>query len=213
MTGPRFIPVCVLAAMLLHAYVAQAAEPQAAEPRAGGDRNGSRSVERALPAQRIEAAEKAGAAFLLKQIAKDGRVSGECDTANPRFGGRTALCAYALLSAGVNHKQPDLQRALRWLTAAKLHGTYAVAMRACALSAVKDSVVLPALKADAAWLVRAAASNGAYTYTSCDGKGAPEYDNSNAQMAVLGVWAAARRGVEVPPEYWQLVEQYWTDQQ
>ncbi len=63
------------------------------------------------------------------------------------------------------------------------------------------------------WLIKAAASSGAYTYTSSGGKEASEYDNSNSQMAALGVWAGARRGLSVPQQYWQMIEKYWQGQQ
>ncbi|MCD6365798.1 MAG: DUF4159 domain-containing protein, partial [Planctomycetes bacterium] len=40
------------------------------------------------------------------------------------------------------------------------------------------------------------------------------WDNSNSNMALLGVWAGARCGVEVPMQYWRLAEGHWTrDQQ
>ncbi|GAG06498.1 unnamed protein product, partial [marine sediment metagenome] len=72
---------------------------------------------------------------------------------------------------------------------------------------------LPLLEKDVQWLINAADPNGAYTYTSADGKPLNSYDNSNAQMATLGVWAGSRRGVKVPKKYWSLIERYWTDQQ
>jgi len=165
---------------------------------------------------RTAAAETNAVKFLLAQISRDGSVDGEFDARNPRYGGKTALCVYALLVSGVDHHHKDIQRAMDWLLKAKLTGTYAVAMRACALAEVrdeKDAKVQAALQADVKWLLQAAASNGAYTYTSYDGKTVGEYDNSNAQLAVLGVWSGARRGVEIPPQYWQLVEKFWLTQQ
>ena len=162
---------------------------------------------------RITDAQRQGVAFLRRQIGKDGSCVGEYDKHNPRFGGKTALCVYALLSAGIDYRQPDVQRALDWLLAAKLDGTYAVALRACALAAIKDARVPKALAADVAWLVKAAAANGAYTYTSYDGAAVKEYDNSNSQMAVLGVWAGARRSLPVPAEYWQRIEKFWQAEQ
>lgn len=164
--------------------------------------------------ERIYNSQQSAIRFLLGCIGKDGRCRGEYDAKNPRYGGKTGLCAYALLSAGVDtNKSPELRRAIDWLLKAKLNGTYAVSMRACALAACRDDRVLATLRGDVAWLVKAAANNGAYTYTSYGNGECREYDNSNGQMAVLGVWAAARRGVEVPAQYWALVERFWTGQQ
>jgi len=181
---------------------------------------------------RVAEAETRGVKFLLAQIGEDGAALGEPDPDHPQngtlYGGRTALCVYALRAAGVDAKHPDIQRAVQWLLKAKLTGTYAVALRTCALAEMHDDNVPPAassaadkgespvavrLKKDVAWLLRAASNSGAYTYTSANGKRIAEYDNSNAQMAVLGVWTAAQHGVDVPPQYWALVEKHWLLQQ
>ena len=121
--------------------------------------------------------------FLLKQIDDDGKCAGEFGEDNPRHGGLTALCVYALLTAEVDYRQPEVKRALKWLGGIKMKGTYAVAMRACALAVCNDKNVVDALKADITWLVKAADTDGRYGYESADGKPLPQYDNSNAHLA------------------------------
>ena len=162
----------------------------------------------------IDRAIAAGERFLSARIDSAGRCKSEYAAFNPRFGGRTALCAYALIEAGASPKDPAVARAINWLAKAKLSGVYATAMRANVLAALPPGKrVRELLERDVKWLIRAAAEDGSYTYTSMGGKPAKTYDNSNSQMAVLGVWAGASRGVEVPAQYWRRVERFWLAQQ
>ena len=163
--------------------------------------------------QRVESSIARAAGYLAAQIGPEGMCKGEYPPKNPRYGGRTALCVYALLTARKDHRDPAIQRGLSWLSKANLHGTYAVAMRACAYSAFKDRRIQPLLDSDVQWLIKAAGRKGEYTYTSLSGQAADEYDNCNGLMAVLGVWAGANRGVEVPTQYWQMIERHWRAQQ
>jgi len=155
-------------------------------------------------------------AFLLKQIGPDGQSAGEYAEGNPRRGGVTALCVYALLTAEVDHRQPEVKRAIQWLGKTEPNGTYAVAMRACALAACKDKRIEDLLKQDIIWLVKAAGADGRYGYGSADGGELTEYDNSNAHLAALGVWEGTSR-LEVRSDallrYWRKVRQHWLDQQ
>ncbi len=154
--------------------------------------------------------------FLLKQIGPDGLCKGEFAEGNPRRGGLTALCVYALLSAEVDYRQPEVKRALKRLAQIDMKGVYAVSMRACAFAACNDEKIEGALKKDIDWLVRAAGAYGRYGYQSADGKELSEYDNSNAHIAALGVWEGISR-LEVRNErslkYWRKVKQHWLDQQ
>jgi len=161
--------------------------------------------------QRIDRAISNGVKNLLSRINDDGTVKGDypAEDTMGRFGGYNAIVVYALLAAKVDpNKEPKLRRAVDWLISAKLKGTYAVALRACALAELNDPRAIPALKKDVAWLIDAGGSDGLYSYTPKH-KSFKAPDNSNGQMAVLGVWAAARRGVGVPDSYWEKVERQW----
>jgi len=131
--------------------------------------------------------------------------------------GLTALCAQALLAAGVSPHQPRMKRALERLAAAKTDSTYTRAVRACVWATVGSrSRYGPNLKDDVRHLVLGADDNGAYDYVPI-GRGPQAripaaggaWDNSNSQMAVLGVWAGQEAGVDVPAGYWQLVHDHW----
>ena len=157
---------------------------------------------------------RAAARFLLAQIGRSGQCAGEPNDKDPRFGGKTALCVQALLTAGI---EPDrsvpLARAIVALRGAKLHGTYAVAGRACAWALLDDPNSRELLRKDTAWLIEAMNDRGGYTYTSSGGLASEIEDNSNAQMAVRGVAAGARAGVEVPRAYWNRVEKHFVSDQ
>ncbi len=179
----------------------------------GGTAAQSGDITPAAAQRRVDDAVASAVRYLAAQIGPDGLCKGEFDEQNNHYGGKTALCAYALLAAGVDPDQEPLKRALKWLTQAELRGTYAVATRACALALVKGRKPHPQLLKDAAWLQSAAADDGSYTYTSVAKGDQGRYDNSNSQMAAMGVWAAAQRGVKVPREYWRRTERHWKSQQ
>lgn len=151
--------------------------------------------------------------YLLKQFSPQGPCRVEYPQGNPRYGGRTLLSVWALVSAGMDYRnEPRLRDALRWCLQAKLHGTYPVALRCAALSALKDPRSLPQLRKDVAWLLQAARPDGAYTYTPAKTNDGP-YDNSNTQWAAMGLWAAATHGVDVPGTFWRRLEDHWLAEQ
>jgi len=194
----RIIAFCLLtAAMLPAAAVAAPAGPA-----------------RGTLQERVDQAIKLGVNFLLSQISEEGTIQGNrrnVDEKDQLYGGLTALVAYALLEAKVSPQQPQLKRAIDWLMSAKLKGTYAVSLRACALAQLNDPKALALLKRDTEWLIEAAGEDGAYGYVSRHGRATGTTDNSNSQFAVLGLWAAAQRGVKVPNNLWRRIERHWLD--
>ena len=147
---------------------------------------------------------------------REGQADGEGMAVN--YGGTTALCAYALLAAGESHQSPRMRRTLAWLRGVEMHGVYAVALRANALALLPRAAGYDAdLRRDVKWLIAAALPNGGYGYTAnprpTSGRREARYDNSNSQLAVLGVWSGAMAGVDVPREYWQRVEDHWRREQ
>ncbi len=174
---------------------------------------------------RVEAAIEKAKAFLWSlwdeqaghwpERGKKGFGEGEGVAVN--YGGTTALCAYAVLAAGESHQSQRMKRTLEWLRGAPLRGTYAVALRANVWGFLpKSSPYRADLEQDAKWLIVAAQPNGGYTYTPARPAPAAQrypYDNSNSQLALLGVWSASLAGVQVPKEYWRNAEAYWLAEQ
>lgn len=142
----------------------------------------------------------------------------------PNYGGVTALCTYALLAAGDDPQQARMKRTLQWLAACPMHGTYARSLRANVWGMLgRDTPFRKHLLVDVKWLTDSVDGRGAYNYypgpkvAGSPADPRPEeavrYDNSNSQLAVLGVWAGVRNGVEVPLNYWQQVERHWISDQ
>jgi len=178
--------------------------------------------------QAVEEGIQRGIAFLWSQWS-----NGHWREPNPNaqgilpvnYGGRTALCAYALLAAGVKPQEPRMKQTLEWLAKVPMKGTYARALRANVWALLgRDSSYRKNLADDVAYLMHGIDGRGGYDYVphgkpmhaSMDPRSRPRnvrYDNSNSQLAVLGVWAGVRCGAEVPLWYWQLVERHWAQDQ
>ena len=138
------------------------------------------------------------------------------------YGGRSALAMYALLACGESYNDPRMKRALEWQSRLETTGTYTLGLRCQIWALLPQRLGRRLLLKDARQLIasicrpQGAASAdlaqqtryGAYTYIS-DGTPARTGDNSNTQFGILGVWAAARRNVEVPKPYWELVCRHW----
>lgn len=137
------------------------------------------------------------------------------------YGGRTALCAYALLASGVSYQEPRMATTLDWLSRLRMEGTYALSLRANVWAMLPREKYFNNLKQDVLQLVNSINAGGlrqqlvdhpgigGYAYHATGTPGNVGFDNSNSQMAVLGVWAGARNGVEVPTDYWRLVDRHW----
>src|SRR5882724_11068503 len=134
------------------------------------------------------------------------------DVKGSQWGGISAICTFALLAAGESAQDPRLAKSIEWLRTADIQGTYAVGMRSQVWTRVAQSPqVKLAVKKDADFLMHAMKSQGPgrglYHYT-IDPKSS-DYDHSASQFAVLGEWAAAQSGYEIPRKYWDEVDRAW----
>ena len=132
-----------------------------------------------------------------------------------QWGGQTALAVYALLASGENpNAQPKLADGIEFLKKAKIGGTYALGIRCIVWLLLPETAEIKGLMRRDALALQAMMktqgnAKGFYDY---DARG-NSYSLSRAQYAVLGMWAAAQSGVEVPADYWRKVEAAWVGAQ
>src|SRR3954468_10229874 len=163
----------------------------------------------------VDAAILNGKNYLFSQQAKDGSWEKDFDKHGDQKTGQTALVVHALISAGENHQDERLVKAIDYLKSTQTTGVYALGVR-CQLwgELPQTPDVKTAMQKDAKLLMngiqREGKITGFYTYNVGQGKA---YSLSRAHYAVLGVWAAAQSGMDVPNTYWQFVEKSWIDQQ
>ena len=153
-----------------------------------------------------------GVEFLYSRQKEDG----SWEETNTRFVvGPTALACYAMLESGQALSNPDLKKGLAWLAAAKTDRTYELALRANVWQLAQrqsPAVYRKLLAADVSKLLTSTL-DGAFDYDSTGKPASSTWDNSNSQYALLGVWAGARGGVEIPAEFWKLAQRHWLSNQ
>ncbi len=168
---------------------------------------------------------------LLRDMAVE---PGTSDADADQLVGETVLATYALLSAGRATDRPELgvtspavKAALEQIKAYPLIRTYTRSLRAAALAVYNRPEDRAALDMDVRWLI-AANRDGGYCYVmpqaspsiaapasrrANPGTAAPrstfQYDNSNSQYGLLGVWSGAQSGLPIPANYWQAVSDHW----
>ena len=118
--------------------------------------------------------------------------------------GYTALTVLSLLHAGQSYQDPRLRGAINRLTRVKMVGTYAVAIRT-AVWAKLPPKFHEQLETDTRWLLDGfSAQAGGWTYQHRPTT--VREDNSIRQYGALALWEAAKRGLAIPPRYWQRLE-------
>lgn len=119
--------------------------------------------------------------------------------------GSTALGALALLAAGVDPVGDEsLQKALNWLAGKDTDNTYVRGIQAnvweyALRKAPRDERLRAALKTDYEWLLKSRGQREAWRYVATSS----DWDNSCSQYGVLGIWAAARAGMDSGDGFWR----------
>jgi hypothetical protein len=173
----------------------------------------------------VEVAIRKAVAFLYSQQ-KNGnweqnqrrQGDGAPDVNGAQWGGLTAIATYGLLASGENPQNPKLKPAIEWLIKNEIIGTYAMGMKLQMYTYIENLTAeqKAALRNDATLLMNSIKVVGAkpademygmYHYYLDPTKGA--YDHSTSNYGVLGMWAAAQKNLEVPTEFWRVVDAAW----
>ncbi len=141
----------------------------------------------------------------------DGR--GRNPEVSSQWGGLSSIATFALLAAGEPDQDERIAKAVLFLKSTNdVTGSYALGLHAQVwplIPAVRLLQYKPNVQRDGTVLLRGLRQNGdargLYHYTPDD----PGWDNSTAQFGVLGMWACAQLGFEVPSQYWKEVEDAW----
>jgi hypothetical protein len=128
-----------------------------------------------------------------------------------QWGGTTALVTYALLASGESPQDERLAKSIDFLKKTELIGVYALALRAQVYLLLPSTPELKGLIVKDATTLRSfvkskADASGMFDYTDSPGNG---YSHSRSNYGVLGLWALEQAGVEVPVDFWKMVEKGW----
>lgn len=135
-----------------------------------------------------------GVQYLLGRQLLDGSWQNKQDTYR---NGATALAIYALLSSGLDPRHPAILRGLEYLRTEPSDRTYSTGCELMALAALDDPNVFAWMEERAEDLISWQENNGQWAYPG------GHWDLSCTQFAVLGLRAAAQRGVEIPRKVWE----------
>jgi hypothetical protein len=201
----RLVLLCLLAALLTAIPRARAATPEQVDE----------AIKKAI--NYIYTQQASGNWEMVQKREKD-------DPANVegyQWGGLSSLATCALLYARESPQDPRLKEAIDFLLKADIHGIYALGFR-CQVWQMTSNV--PGVKekafADFKLLLEAVHKRGAFTkgmypYAYDKGKAiAPDwYDHSVSQYGVLAMWALNQMNIEIPADYWRVIETAWREQQ
>lgn len=116
------------------------------------------------------------------------------------------LATYAAISAGEKPESEFVQKnvaiILQRFTASSYsspqHHIYGAAVDVMGLTAANRELYLPQIQLIADYIIKDQRDNGAWDYAGQNHGG----DTSISQYGSLGLWAAARAGVKIPPKVW-----------
>ena len=169
-----------------------------------------------LSAEAVRGAVDGAIAFLRQKQ----RPTGEWDEYPGYRPGTTALCALALLSAGLDKDDPNVAKALEFLrdfSPQEQNQTYPISLQTMVFCLADPETDRARIEANVAWLVerQLKTSNeydGGWSYVGID-QASERADNSNSQFALLALYEAEQVGVAIDEAVWKRAENYWSRMQ
>ena len=164
----------------------------------------------------VSAAVDKAAKFLLSaQVGDNWEGSPTIEIYKQQVTGWTALAVDALLSAGVNSRDPAIDKAIKYLKSHQTDGIYALGLRMQVWQRLPPAPdVKAAARADLAKILANVGTKGdaagMFTYY---GPTKTAYSHSRTQYAIQGAAAARAMGLEVPDTFWKTTEAAWVDHQ
>ena len=164
----------------------------------------------------VSAAVDKAAKFLLSaQVGDNWEGSPTIEIYKQQVTGWTALAVDALLSAGVNSRDPGIDKAVKYLKSHQTDGIYALGLRMQVWQRLPPAPdVRAAARADLAKILANVGTKGdaagMFTYY---GPTKTAYSHSRTQYAIQGAAAARAMGLEVPETFWKATEAAWVDHQ
>jgi len=156
-----------------------------------------------ISAQQVREALNKGIAYLKQQQ----KVDGAWDDWLGQAGGISALCSLAMLNAGIDPSDPQMQKALTYLRKIKPERTYVTSLQTMVFVRAEPQRDLLLISRNVKWLesmqILDGPRKGAWAYPGGSG------DNSNSQFALLALYEAQRAGVQVNNRTWRLAQTYW----
>ena len=156
-----------------------------------------------ITAEQVRDSIDKGVAYLRQQQ----RIDGSWDDYLGQPGGVTALCALALLNAGVEPGDAQMQKTLVFLRGLKPERTYVTSLQTMVFCRAEPQNDMLLISRNVKWLeskqIPDTDRRGAWSYPQGSG------DNSNSQFALLALSEAERVGVQAGYKTWHLAREYW----
>ena len=125
--------------------------------------------------------------------------------------GGTALVLLALRTAGLPADHPAIRRGTEYIVKRTDQKVYSEGLVPCALELINPKKNSGRIRQATAFLLSAQNKNGSWSYTAKNRGGA--FDNSNTQFAILGLAAAERCGLKIPPRVRTRAVAHWRKNQ
>ena len=161
---------------------------------------------------RIQLAIDRGVAYLYAVHLQETHWDKKAAASDHTFGGYTALVAYALMMADEDpNDRPELRRAIEWLFAMKMKGTYAVCFRAHLWETLPQrKAAETVIRGDLQVLRQIENKQGTFHYYL---RRATSYDLSTTLAGALAFWLGETNGLKVSDLPWRRLVKHLAEYQ